>query len=187
MFTYDCVLAAVLLTAPAAPAPPPESGAAACLEWVRPALVQLALDAEIVDGREDRFRPATPADAAADLKELTGRYAEYLSAPQLEECHWFPPRRLVNDFLTFNRAYRNDLLTRLALDPVHAEELRTAVAETDQLYLIWESLRDARCEYYYVTVRRQALRQLRDLIGMEAFYRGQLPPHVPAWHFPLQR
>jgi hypothetical protein len=32
-------------------------------------------------------------------------------------------------------------------------------------------------------VRRQALKQLRTLIGAEAYYTGQLPPHVPLWRF----
>ena len=48
-------------------------------------------------------------------------------------------------------------------------------------------LRDARCEHFYVTYRRQSLAQLRDLIGLEAFYTGRLPPHVPLWRIPEER
>jgi hypothetical protein len=70
---------------------------------------------------------------------------------------------------------------------MHADELRTIVAETDWLYRIYDALRDARCEYFYVTYRRQALAQLRDLVGMEAYYSGQLPPHVPLWRIPEAR
>jgi hypothetical protein len=32
--------------------------------------------------------------------------------------------------------------------------------------------------------RRQALQELRDLVGARAFYSGQLPPHVPLWRIP---
>ena len=62
-------------------------------------------------------------------------------------------------------------------------ELRTALQETDHLYYIWDTVRDARCEYYYVTVRRQALKRLRDLLGEEAYYTTKLPPFVPLWRF----
>ena len=70
------------------------------------------------------------------------------------------------------------------MDLVHGDELRIALNETDHLYQVWDSVRDARCNYYYVTVRRQALKTLREMIGTEAFYRGELPPHVPVWRFP---
>jgi hypothetical protein len=126
---------------------------------------------------------AQPQDFAADLKLLQGRYRELVNAPRLEECTRFPERPLVNDLMAFNRAYRNDLTTRLALDTIHEDELRAALTETDQLYRIWDAIRDARCDYYYITVRRQALQQLRELLGAEAYYSGRLPPHVPSWRF----
>ena len=43
--------------------------------------------------------------------------------------------------------------------------------------------RHAACEYYYVTVRRQALKKLKEMIGDQAYYSGSLPPHVPVWRF----
>jgi hypothetical protein len=44
-------------------------------------------------------------------------------------------------------------------------------------------VRDARCEYYYVTVRRQALKRLKDMLGEDDYYAAKLPPHVPIWRF----
>ena len=55
--------------------------------------------------------------------------------------------------------------------------------EADRLYQIWDLVRDNRCDYYYVTVRRQALKKLKEMIGDQAYYSGQLPPHVPVWQF----
>jgi hypothetical protein len=55
--------------------------------------------------------------------------------------------------------------------------------EADRLYQVWDTVRDARCDYYYVTVRRQALKRLRDMLGSDAYYSGVLPPHVPLWRF----
>jgi hypothetical protein len=184
MFTYDCVLAAVLLTAAPDLACPIDTGS---LELLRPALMQLALDAEVVDSREEPLRYGQSQDVAGDLRVLQTRWQDLLLTPHLEECQRFPKRAIINELLSFNRAYRADLLTRMDLDPLHAEELRSALQETDQLYRLWNLLRDARCEFYYVAVRRQSLRQFRDLVGRDAFDRGQLPPHVPYWHFSVLR
>jgi hypothetical protein len=104
-----------------------------------------------------------------------------------DEARRFPQRNLIEDFLSFNRAYRKELVEQLRLHMGPVEQLRTALSEVDQLYQVWSAVRDARCGFYYVTVRRQSLRELRELIGAEAFYSSQLPPHVPIWHFPRLR
>ena len=180
MFTCEIVLAAALLTAPKdLPVPPNQAG---WVEVMRPALLALAIDAEILDPREKAF--LLTQDPIGDLTMLQSRNDELSRAPHLGDCQRFPERKMINDFLALNRSYRNDLNARLAIDLVHLEVLRTAIGETDQLYQVWDTVRDARCDYYYVTVRRQALQLLRDLIGAEAFYSGQMPPNVPVWHFP---
>ena len=181
MFTYEFALAAALVTAPADPIPSTALG-----PWflpLRPALVRIGLDHEILDRREEVSFLAQSESFAGDLRMLQVRYHEYLNAPLLEECKCFPDRKTANDFLACNRAYRADLAARMALDQLHAEELRSAVFETDLLHNVWECVRDARCDYYYVTVRRQSLSLLRQLVGNHAFYSGQLPPHVPVWRF----
>jgi hypothetical protein len=183
MFTLKYALAAALLTTP--PDAITLSDPASVHKELAPAIRHLALAWEILDTRENRYVLSQPQDFAADLKLLQGRYRELRNAPCLEECNRFPARALVNDMMAFNRAYRNDLVTRLALDTIHEDELRAALAETDHLYRVWDAVRDARCDYYYITVRRQALAQLRDLIGAQAYYSGDLPPHVPLWRFPI--
>ena len=183
MFTCEIVLAAALLTAPKdLPVPPNQAG---WIDALRPALVTLAIDAEILDPREKAF--ILTQDPIGDLAMLQGRGEDLSRVPRLAECQRFPERKMINDFLGLNRSYRNDLSARLAIDLVHSEELRTAISETDQLYQAWDTVRDARCDYYYVTVRRQALGLLRDIIGAEAFYNGNMPPNVPVWHFPRSR
>lgn len=49
--------------------------------------------------------------------------------------------------------------------------------------MIWDALRDVQCDYYYVAVRRQALKDLRERIGSVAYYCGTMPPAVPVWRF----
>lgn len=182
MFTYKYIVAAALLTSPPSDQDIPD--AAAVHAFLGSAVQEIALHWELLDAREMRFLGYHAQDFAADLKVLQGRKQELDRAPLIEECNRFPDRTLISDLMAFNRSYRNDLAARMELDKLHAEELRTAIQETDHLHRIWEKLRDARCEFYYLTVRRQALLELRELIGAAAFYSGQLPPHVPTWRFP---
>jgi hypothetical protein len=114
---------------------------------------------------------------------LRRRYQELSDAPPLCDCIRFPDCSLVNKLLSFNRSYHQHLVSRQALDPTGRWELHEALQEADRLYQIWDTVRDARCDYYYVTVRRQALKSLREAIGPQAYYAGCLPPHVPVWRF----
>jgi hypothetical protein len=180
MFTIDYLLAAALLTAPA------DRDAALSPELfakVGPAAQQLALKWEILDPREVRYVLARPEDFAADLKLLQRRYHDLANAPPVADCLRFPDRATVSDLLSFNRAYRQNMDARQAVELVHWWEFREAVQEADRLYQVWDNVRDARCDYYYVTVRRHALQKLRESIGPEAYYAGCLPPHVPVWRF----
>jgi len=181
MFPFDYVLAVALLTAPpdALEAPLP---AEVCAR-VSPTLQSLAIQWEILDPREVRYVLTRPEDFGSDLKLLRRRYQELAVAPPLCDCQRFPDRATISDLLAFNRAYRQHLDSRLSVELVRWWEVREAVQEADRLYQIWDTVRDARCDYYYVTVRRQALKRLRDTIGEEAYYSGHLPPHVPVWRF----
>ncbi len=147
----------------------------------------LALRWEVLDPREAGHLLARAEDFKDDLRTLQERCEELRTAPPLCEAERFPGRDLVSDMMAFNRAYHDNLSKRLELDRIHAEELRQALQETDQLHRVWNTVHEINCPYYYVTYRRQALRQLRELIGEQAFYTGNLPPHVPLWRIPEAR
>jgi hypothetical protein len=183
MSTYNCLIAFALLASPPDVLELPE--APKLHPPLAPALRAMALHWELLDPREVGYVLAQADDFAGDLKLLQGRFQELAAAPALAECKRLPSREMAGDLLAFNRTYRDSLTNRLALDMVHADELRAALTETDQLYRIWDMVRDARCEYYYITYRRQALQQLLELVGPQAFYSGQLPPHVPMWRIPI--
>lgn len=150
---------------------------------LRFALMSLALDWEILDARETRYVLAREEDAASDLRMLQRRYQELNDAPYLADATRFPDRAVVNELLAFNRAYRNYVETRQPMETTQGSQLRAVQREVEYLYQVWDTVRDARCDYYYVTVRRQALKKLRDLVGENAYYDGDLPPHVPLWRF----
>lgn len=145
-------------------------------------LVHLALKNEILDPREVRYVLAKPDEFVSDLRMLQRRAHDLHLAPRLEDAARFPERSIVNELLLFNRAYRQHLENCLPLYPQNAE-LRAARDEVEQLYQVWDCVRDARCEYYYVHIRRQALKRLFEMLGEDDFRNAQLPPHVPVWRF----
>lgn len=145
-------------------------------------LVRLALAGEILDPREVRYVLAKPDEFVSDLRMLQRRAHDLRQAPRLEDAVRFPERSIVNDLLLFNRAYRQHLENCLPLYPNNVE-LRAAKEEVEQLYQVWDCVRDARCEYYYVHIRRQALKRLQDMLGEGDYLNANLPPHVPVWRF----
>jgi hypothetical protein len=179
MFAATPILAIVLLTvSPAEPIPAiPAEGWPA----LRAAIQQFAYQWQILDPREERLLHQD--ELAADLMVLRRRYRELADAPSLNDCIRFPEKALAMECLSFNRAFHKAIEKRLPLEHDQAAALKEILRETDDLYKIWDAVRDARCEIYYVPVRRQALKQLRTLIGAEAYYTGQIPPHVPLWRF----
>lgn len=175
----DLVMAITLLTA-AADSPIAED---MNTQSVRAKLQQVAVYWELLDSREVRYVFARSEDFESDVNLLRRRYAELKDAPPAHDCQRFPERSIVNDFLAFNRAYRQHIDAQMPINPSRVWLYRTVLQETDHLYQIWDTVRDARCEYYYVTVRRQALKRLREALGNEKYYCGELPPHVPLWRF----
>jgi hypothetical protein len=175
-----CLALALLAAPPDTPEPPVPAE-----DWpaLQTALQELAVELEILDPREVRYVLTRPEDFETDLNLLRRRYHELADAPRLSDGGRFPDRNSVNEYLAFNRAYRRYLDARQPLEPDRTWQFREALRETDWLYQVWDAVRDARCEFYYVTVRRQALKRLRDLVGPDAYYNGELPPYVPVWRF----
>src|SRR6266851_6376773 len=181
MFPLDYVLAVALLTTPDDAVEP--NDAAQEYAALRPTVQAVAVQWEILDPREVRYVLTRNEDFASDMKLLRRRYADLADAPYVHDCIRFPDREVVNDMLTFNRAYRQHLETRLTMETTGWWDLRETLQEADHLYQIWDLVRDSRCDYYYVTVRRQALKKIKETVGDAAYYNGNMPPHVPVWRF----
>ena len=179
MMPLDYVLAVAMIVAPCGERDQFHES----YERVRPTVQSVALDMEIMDPREVRFVLTRREDYAGDVELITRRYADLYGAPSLADCVRLPDRGLVTDLLSFNRAYRQHVERVAENNPQRYWELWEVKRETDRLYQVWDLVRDARCGYYYVTVRRQAMRKLMDAIGEEAYYNCDLPPHVPTWRF----
>jgi len=181
MFPLDTLLAVALLTYPTEAHHTP--GSLHHLASTRQAVQTLAVEWELLDPREVKFVLSRAEDFEGDVRLLQRRWTDLADAPPLSDSLRFPDRTVVNDLLSFNRSYRQMIDQRQALEPALWWELQEILREVDRLYQIWDLVRDARCEYYYVTVRRQALKKLQGLIGEPAYSDGALPPHVPLWRF----
>lgn len=172
MMTGEILLAALLLSAPQETTP--DIGWALVL---RPNIIALAMEDEILDTREKGF--IMGQDLLGDLTMLQGRHKDFLTAPLVAEYTRFYDKQLVNEMLAANRGYRNYLAQLRAMDLAHADELGCLIQDVDARYTIFDAVRDSAQDYYYVTTRRVALSLLRDLIGHQAFYSGRLPSHIP--------
>ncbi len=182
MFGIDYILAAMLLQGADLPGfqnPKHQTGWHALL--AKP-MVHLTLSCELLDQREIRYVLVKADEFISDVRMLQRRAHDLQQAPFLCDAVRFPDRVIVNELLLQNRSYRQYLDQCLPLYP-HSAELRAAKEEVEQLYVIWDSVRDARCEYYYVHIRRQALKRLQDMLGEHDYDSAQLPPHVPLWRF----
>ncbi|MFO0936493.1 MAG: hypothetical protein U0798_08290 [Gemmataceae bacterium] len=181
MTPSDLLLAAMLLTAP--PGTPETIPPAERWPAIQAAVQDLAIQWEILDKAETKYLFADSKDFKVDLEILRNRYVDLASAPKAAEAYRFPDRRFAAEMIQFNRAYRSTLSARQIAESDRIDDLSEAIKETDRLYHVWDAARDARCDYYHITVRRQALKKLKSLLGDEEFARGELPPNVPTWRF----
>lgn len=118
--------------------------------------------------------------AIADPATILARAVELRDAPRAEEADRFVVTR---DAITSLIAMNRQLLAHYEkCENLYPGHYASAIRDTKLLYRAWDELRDAKCDYYYVTVRRASLKKLRDLIGEDAWSRGIMPPHVPYWH-----
>jgi hypothetical protein len=175
------LLAVLLLVfAPGHPVPQPTAEEFA---RIAPPLRRFCLEHELLDPREVPYVLARPEDFTADLLLLGRRSRDLADAPPASDAARFPARDAINEALSFNRHYRDHLATIQSVELARAEELQEAIRETDRLYQLYDAIRDARTDYYYIPVRRAALKTIRDTIGPDAYYTGNLPSYVPVWLF----
>jgi hypothetical protein len=177
----ETLLAAMLLLTP--PGTPEAEPPAERWPAIREAVQTLALQWEVLDKAELKYIFAEHRDFAIDLDILRRRVVELADAPRAAEAFRFPDRRVSAELIQFNRGYRANLARRQAIEADRSEDLSEAIKETDRLYHIWDAVRDARCDYYHITVRRQALKRLKSMLGDEDYLTANLPPNVPTWRF----
>lgn len=181
MSTAEMFLAAMLLAGvPESPVPTISQD-----DWpaVQEAICERAIEMQILDKRELQFLFTRAEEFRNDINILRRRQQDLRNAPRLEDCDRFPKRDDVNSMLNFNRGFRQQMEAKRIAEPHKADDYGNAIQEAERLHQVWDAVRDARCDFYYVTVRRQALAKLRTAAGEDAYHSGQLPPCVPTWRF----
>lgn len=140
------------------------------------------MEQEILD-KNEHYIFSNPLAFENDLIIMKYRHDELHDAPPLCDVNRFPNKEVVKDWVAFNRAYADGLSSRASIEPWRAERLAIVLEETTKLGKIWSTLYEAKIEYYYIGARRAALKRLREQIGVENYYKGILPPHIPTWYF----
>lgn len=181
MTSPELLVAAMLLTIP--PGNPCATPSAADWPKLRDAVVRVAIEREVLDPRELTTYFLRPEDFCGDVNMLRRRHRDLEGAPKLADAQRLPPDGVALELVKFNRAYHKHLEARCQHETDRAAALRVVLEENQHLYHVWDAVRDARRDNWYVTNRRQSLRRLRDLVGEEAYRAGELPPAVPTWRF----
>lgn len=151
---------------------------------MRFAMAEKAIEMELMDERESKYLFAKDDEFYVDSTTVIRRFLELENTPKLGEATWrLPQREAANNMVQFNRAFHKTLSQRMLLETDRADGFRQVQKENEELYLIWDAVRDVQCEFYYVNVRRLALKKLICKIGWEDFYEGKLPPCAPIWYF----
>lgn len=148
----------------------------------RETLHNVALSLEILDEREMRWwgKPWTGFEAM-ELQLLHTRYKKLHDAPPVCDAVRFPSRDVCTEIIGFNNAYIRHLEQRKTL--FHDEWIDEAISDLKRIIAVYDCVRGCRCDYYYVTARREALQRLRSMLGSRDYYSGTLPPVAPVWHF----
>ena len=149
----------------------------------REALYAVASELELLDERELKLwgKPWTGFEAN-ELKILHERYEKLHDAPPACDAVRFPPRDICTEIIAWNNTYICYLQDRMKLFPAD-DWIDDAIADSERIIAVYDLVRDCKCDYFYITARREALAELRNIIGSWDYYSGTLPPVVPVWHF----
>jgi hypothetical protein len=176
------------------------------IQWM-PALLQgvpeVAVEMELMDPREVRYFFQKPEDFPSEMRTINARHHDLKDAPLVSDSYRFPDRNLINELIKFNRAYNKHLDEYAAWNLDRAHLARQVQKENTAMYQAWDAMRDGKCEFYYITVRRQALKKLRHMLDDKGSFlkiickdyanldidytTGCLPPYVPTWRFEERR
>jgi hypothetical protein len=150
---------------------------------VRHAIQIVGIAQEIIDGKETRYILDDPADFENEVNLVRDRAKRLANTPSISLAQGFPDRNWINEQMAFNRKHHQWLESQLQFQIDRQDYFREWIKENNRLYAVWDKIRDVKCEFYYVTVRRDAMRDLREMLGEEDFWGRHWPPTVPIWRF----
>ncbi len=152
-------------------------------EGLRLALQKAAIKMEILDPRETNFYFVDHKFFFRHVQRMHERYEKFLGEPLLAEAERLPSRDEIARLIKFNRRFRQHIVSESQLNKDRSDTYRETLTETDYLYRFWLAVQEARCPFFYVEVRRAALKKMKNLLGAEAYYQGSYLPNVPTWRY----
>lgn len=151
------------------------------MPFLRPCILALAVEDEILDPRECRYTLTN--EPLADLKRLQEKRRTYAHFPRLHEGDHLPTAEQIQLRTRLAAAVQYEITNRQAMGMIEPHLLLAMKKETERLQTFWGYAYDVRCPYYYVCVKREALAKLVQMLGEERFFRGDWPDPVPFRHF----
>ena len=142
------------------------------------ALKEISLALEIVGPHEN-----WASDFRSELRYVRYYWGLLRYAPRLADCCGLPSNSLACEQCRFNEEYQCYLQTQQCIFTHRTDDLGEVLRATRQLHQAWDCLRRASAANQAWAYRRRMLVELRDLIGMNAYYNGRMPPSVPMWCF----
>jgi hypothetical protein len=142
----------------------------------------LCLDDEILDPHETYlFRESRDAALLCHLISVRERYRNFANIPRLKDIDSvMPSYDEASIALEQNKAFKRYFESNMRYMSNEAtKNFRLhSLNEINRIYYIWDNVRDMRYNYY-IYIKRMAIGQLIEKIGIEATYQGKIPPPVP--------
>lgn len=173
------LFALALLTSPDEPEPVPEAARPLLFAPMR----HLAVSMDLLSEKESGWHLHlwTKASWRGDLENLRCRYRDVKDAPPSTDARLFPTAEHCQKLIDFNVEHQSWLDAQVIIFPW--KNFDNWIAENRKLKYTWELVKYSTQDYHDLSKRRLALKHLRHTLGDDAYYRGQLPPHVPVWRF----
>jgi hypothetical protein len=146
---------------------------------------EFAVQEEFLDKKEMTYVLASKEDVENDMGLLISRFNELKGCPKTSEIPpeiYFLEVKEVSDLLAHNRSFKYFLEQKRGLLIGHAESelIDLVIKENDKCYEFWDAVKDVHSNYYYVTVRRRALKKVKDIMKENG---GEILPIMPHWRF----
>ena len=131
-----------------------------------------------MDPEERGWFFCNPEELFRDARIMQERAIELRNCPPLSDAIRFPNKKIGNASCMLNYRCAESLRLLRDLYPWN-QQINRNLYECARRYAIWDAARDAQCSYYRMPQRRRSLRTLRELLGPEAYYRGEMPDPIP--------
>lgn len=146
---------------------------------------EVALAWEIMDAREVNYYLVRHDEYASDLKCMHQRWVDLREAPPLSDAACLPPSsvsRQIRDGLRESARWAEETARHYYGHPAKAQRCLEFANECRRRATIWDLMADAAVDGSYVTARREYLRQLREQLGPQRYYKCDWPsPVVGRW------